>query len=208
MNEETMRVRSINPNEQVKSLWDEINDPNKKTYLADPATGKIVDSFDEDVHYLCYNEADAAEDRILFPDELTSTNPNVPFKEISNPMTVFETESATILQYLTKSAEGIADGDISVPATMTIWSLPRLWEDAVETLNRSPIDSKKKQLLRKVGLLEGISGLIGGVHKGSDMLSKIQQSDKLEIMERDRGTGKLVILMTKSIREMKLTHGF
>lgn len=190
-----MRVRSINPGEQAKSLWDDIMDPNKKSYYADPSGRKIVESIDEKALYLCYTEADAAEDMVLFPDELTSTNRNVPFKEISNPTTVFETESATILQFLAEGAKRIAD-DGTYPekslkaSTETIWSLPRLWEDAVNKLNASPIDWTMKQLLRKVGLLDSYPERIASLSREGDMLSKIKQSDRLEIMEKDRGSGK------------------
>lgn len=185
-----MRVRSINPNQQAKSLWDEINDPNKKSYYADPATRKIVESIDEEALYSCYSEADAAEDMVLFPDELTSTDRNVPFKEISNPTTVFETAPATVLQFLSEGAKRTKDDIPDAPET-TIWSLPRIWEDALEILNNRPIDFSKTQLLQKVGLLQGVYGRIGGsVGMGGDMLSRIKQADSLEVMEKDRGAGK------------------
>ncbi|RYP36854.1 hypothetical protein DL767_003244 [Monosporascus sp. MG133] len=187
--------------EQAKSLWDEINDPNRVSYYANPQSRKIMKTVDEKSMYKCYTEADAAEDAILFPDELTSTDRNVPFKEISNPLTRFETTSATILQYLAESAKHITKGEGSSRAILdsehgehrgessatTIWSLPRIWEDAVATLNRNHIDPAKQQLLRRIGLLEEGSGLIGNVGRGSDIESKVKQSDNMEIMEKDRG---------------------
>ncbi|RYP05154.1 hypothetical protein DL764_004008 [Monosporascus ibericus] len=166
-----------------------------------PGSRKIMKTVDEESMYPCYTVADAAEDAILFPDELTSTDRNVPFKEISNPMTRFETASATILQYLAESAKHITKGEGSSRAILdskhgensdessatTIWSLPRIWEDAVATLNRNHIDPAKQQLLRRIGLLEEGSGLIGNIGWGSDIESRVKQSDKMEIMEKDRG---------------------
>ena len=49
-----------------------------------------------------YNEADAEEDAILFPDELVAPNPNVPFKEVSNPITRLEDGAGAMNKYLLK----------------------------------------------------------------------------------------------------------
>ncbi len=125
-----MRVRSIGPGEQAKSLWDEINVPNGKFYYADLANGKVVESIDEKAVFLCYSEADAAEDMVLFPDELTSIDRSVPSKEISNPVTEMETASATILQYWAEHTKIISNGEDPASghktSTTTIWSLPRI----------------------------------------------------------------------------------
>ncbi|KAI0425002.1 hypothetical protein F5Y09DRAFT_322868, partial [Xylaria sp. FL1042] len=103
-NEETMRVRLIKQGEQVKSLWDEVRNPDN-IFIVTDATNKKTRTFQGDetpdmpLHIL-YNEADAAEDAILFPDELISPNRNVPFKEVSNAVTRLQGGSGTMSRYL------------------------------------------------------------------------------------------------------------
>ena len=185
----------------MKSIWDNINSPNRKAYAMDPTGACVVESAEEDAMYLCFNEADAAEDEVLFPDELTSSNHNITFGEITNPMVKTERHSATPVQFLARGinqraiegreSEGSSDLTASVSRTKTIWSLPDIWEDAVEIINDDRIRSAKRQLLRSIGLLTGKPGRISCVSwNDSDLERKIKQSDPLEVMEKDRGAGK------------------
>ncbi|KAI1347590.1 hypothetical protein F5Y01DRAFT_240286 [Xylaria sp. FL0043] len=105
-NEETKRVRLIKPGEQVKSLWDEVRDPENRFIITD-ATNKKTRIFQSDESpnmplHTFYNEADIAEDAILFPDELVSPNRNMPFKEVSNAVTRLQDGSGTMSRYLNK----------------------------------------------------------------------------------------------------------
>ncbi|KAF2963908.1 hypothetical protein GQX73_g9656 [Xylaria multiplex] len=107
-NNETKRVRLIKHGEQVKSLWDEVQNPDNIFVLTDGTDMKTsamqsAGTLDRLRHSL-YNEADAAEDAILFPDELTSPNRDVPFQEIRNAITQLEDGSGTITRYLAKLA--------------------------------------------------------------------------------------------------------
>ncbi|KAJ8133201.1 hypothetical protein O1611_g414 [Lasiodiplodia mahajangana] len=107
-NEKTQRVRLIKPGEQVKSLWDDVHNPDNIFILTD-ATNKTTKTVRGDgspniALHMFYNEADAAEDAILFPDELTSPNRNVTFKEVSNAITKLEDGSGTVSKYLAKLA--------------------------------------------------------------------------------------------------------
>lgn len=107
-NSETKRVRLIKHGEQVKSLWDEVQDPSNTFILID-ATNKTVKTVQSDdvmnaSPHTFYNEADAAEDAVLFPDELLSLNRNVPFKEVSNAITRLEDGSGTMSRYVAKLA--------------------------------------------------------------------------------------------------------
>ncbi|KAI1147920.1 hypothetical protein F4825DRAFT_455000 [Nemania diffusa] len=105
-NEKTKRVRLIKHGEQVKSLWDEVQDPDNRFVLTD-ITNKRTKVFQGDTPLngsQHYSEADAAEDAILFPDELASLNRDVPFREVSNSVTRLEDGSGTITRYLAKLA--------------------------------------------------------------------------------------------------------
>ncbi|KAI1420287.1 hypothetical protein F5Y12DRAFT_719670 [Xylaria sp. FL1777] len=107
-NSETKRVRLIKHGEQVKSLWDDVQNPDNIFILTD-ITNKRTKTFSGDgtldaPPHTFYNEADAAEDAILFPDELVSPNRNVPFKEVRNAFTRLEDGSGTMSRYLAKLA--------------------------------------------------------------------------------------------------------
>ncbi|KAI1112839.1 hypothetical protein F5Y14DRAFT_244471 [Nemania sp. NC0429] len=108
-NKETQRVRLIKPGEQVKSLWDEVQEPDKFFIVSDMLknTTRTVDSdgLVNSSPHIFYSEANAAEDAILFPDELTSPNRNVPFKEVSNAITRLEDGYGVLSKYLAKRAK-------------------------------------------------------------------------------------------------------
>lgn len=201
-----MRVRSIRPGEQVQSLWDDVNDPTN-IFLTTDLANKTVLQTSGDGHadaspHTFYNESDAAEDAVLFPDELISPNRKVPFKEISNPITRMETTPATLLNIL---AEGITkvphlpgddnanlDSDDEDNKIVTHWSLPQLWEDAIAMINHHHISSERKRLLRRVGLLsEGSNVIRGGINSFRAAESRLKQADKIMIMERDRANCEL-----------------
>ncbi|KAI8960401.1 hypothetical protein F5Y11DRAFT_349536 [Daldinia sp. FL1419] len=213
-NHDTMRVRSIQPGEQVQSLWDEVNDVSNTFFIADPTHNKIIET-DGDTHSdlspnLFYNEADAAEDMVLFSDELVTPNRNVPFREVTNPIIRLETTPATVINVLAqrtrewnmkhKDLRGAGNDEIWTPDTdsnsedddekkiTTHWSLPQIWEDAIAMINHHHISSEKKKLLRRVGLLSETSNVIrGGINSLNSVESKMKEADRIMIMERDRG---------------------
>ncbi|KAI0508636.1 hypothetical protein F5B22DRAFT_619770 [Xylaria bambusicola] len=105
-NEKTQRVRLIKPEEQAKSLWDDVRNPNNIFVLTD-LSSQSTKTFQGDntgkvAPHIFYNEADAEEDTVLFPDELLAPNPNMPFKEVSNPITRLEEGAGDMNRYLTK----------------------------------------------------------------------------------------------------------
>ncbi|KAI1134852.1 hypothetical protein F5Y05DRAFT_192827 [Hypoxylon sp. FL0543] len=209
---ETLRVRSIRPGEQVSSLWEDVTNPDNIFFTADVVNNKVLESSSltqkGTAPNMFYNEDDAAEDLILFSDELISPNRNVPFKEISNSITRIETTPATMLNVLASSARKLSkpsknkpglyktngddidsgtDGD-DEKRIVNPWSLPQIWEDAILTVNRSQVPSEKKQLLRRVGLLsESSEAIRGGINRLDDLESTLKQADKRMIMEKDRG---------------------
>lgn len=90
---DTMRVRQIQPGENVKSLYDELAGPDAQFYVR-TNLGKMIRTC-QDVPPGCspyeyYNDTDAAEDAILFEEEQLEGVQNIPFVEISNPVQQLE----------------------------------------------------------------------------------------------------------------------
>ncbi|KAL7625951.1 hypothetical protein AAE478_002720 [Parahypoxylon ruwenzoriense] len=214
---ETMRVRSIQPGEQVESLWDDVTNPSNTFFTADVLNKKVLESNGE-AHvdaspYLFYNEADAAEDLVLFADELITPDRNVPFKEVSNPITRLETTPTTMINVMAEGARKISkrdkdlshlpdadddddwstdesgsEGDSDEKRIVSHWSLPQIWEDSIAIINHSHISNDKKQLLRRIGLLSESSDKIrGGINSLNGVESKLKEVDRIMVMERDRG---------------------
>lgn len=219
-----MRVRSIQPGEQVASLWDDVNDPSN-TFLTADVVNKTVLETSGEAHiesspYLFYNDSDAAEDLVLFSDELITPNRNVPFREVTNSITRLETTPATMINVLAEGAREMSKRDKNLSdlpdsdndedwstdlesdsddedkkKIVTHWSLPQIWEDAIATINHNYISSEKKKLLRRVGLLSESSEVIrGGINSLYGVESKLKESDKIMVMEKDRGDGKSNVL--------------
>ncbi|KAI1444975.1 hypothetical protein F5Y02DRAFT_408701 [Annulohypoxylon stygium] len=217
-NKETLRVRSIKPGEQVPSLWDEVNDPSNTFLITDLSNKMVVESDGEKNNlsspYLFYNEADAAEDLILFSDELISPNRNVPFKEVSNSITRLETTPTTMINVLAEGAREMSklakkkephdlpdedsdedwctepESQVDEEESMitTHWSLPQIWEDSIAIVNHRHISSEKKKLLRRVGLLsEGTNVIRGGINSLDGIENTLRRADKTMVMEKDRG---------------------
>ncbi|KAK4187166.1 hypothetical protein QBC35DRAFT_385541 [Podospora australis] len=90
---DTKRVRQIRPGEDVKSLYDELSGPNAQFWIR-TTDGKMINTSEEVAPgmspYLYYNDTDAAEDAILFEEELEGVPQNMPFVEITNPVQQLE----------------------------------------------------------------------------------------------------------------------
>lgn len=84
----TARARTIKPDEKVESIWDIINDP--RTAFWGWNIDKEEMSLDAELKTCIYNEADALEDRILFPEEFTGEMKDNLFKEKPSEIVRFE----------------------------------------------------------------------------------------------------------------------
>ncbi|KAI3337564.1 hypothetical protein HD806DRAFT_43606 [Xylariaceae sp. AK1471] len=119
---ETLRVRSIKPGEQAQSLWDEVQDPENVFYTTDLTNNKMRsvqgDRPMEATPHLFYNEANEAEDAVLFPDELVYPNRVVPFKEVSNAITRLEIGAGTLTKYLAQIAKNMRLHDKLYPKSL------------------------------------------------------------------------------------------
>ena len=154
----------------MTSLWDIVTASKRHYFGMHPAGQDILESIDRDAVF--YNEADAAEDRVLFPNEPKSKNPKISLKELTNPISDMKTRSWALAHheaecFRKKARERMAkarergelpqeepfDDPTLHPKTTTVFSLPRIWVDAVETLNSGHISPGQIKLLRSTGLL-------------------------------------------------------
>ncbi|KPM43969.1 hypothetical protein AK830_g2623 [Neonectria ditissima] len=74
---DTMRTRQIKEGERVESLWETVNDNSTEFRLFDIKDGGVTCRSGAEMAtsaYMFYNEANAAEDEVLFPDELGSND--------------------------------------------------------------------------------------------------------------------------------------
>lgn len=204
--EDTQRVRDMKPGEVTQTMWDIVTDPRNKYSVFD-SQGKehIYDSGSHAEHTsLFYSEADAAEDMVLFPDELTSVNPNALFKEISNPISKLELGSTTYIQYLARTlknskalgedsaSEMGMDSETDSNASSAdeesddeeghIWEFPGIWKRAVQSVASGTYFARQKRLLQTTANL---------THLAVDSFgSRFRASDRYEVMDRGRGIGK------------------
>ncbi|KAI0967045.1 hypothetical protein F4678DRAFT_465849 [Xylaria arbuscula] len=217
-NNETMRVRSIKHGEQVKSLWDEVQSPDNIFALTDITNKKMTTYQGNEspnmASHMFYNEADAAEDAVLFPDELISLNRNVPFKEVSNAITRLEDGSGTMSRYLAQQAREASrhsqkpsrllgghdfDDDYSSDEVFEEeitdkngdvkkhWRLPRLWKDHTARINEGRIVTGKKKMISNVGLSELSTGRIQKEPSDKEFAISLKSAEGLMVMEKDRG---------------------
>ncbi|KAI0145127.1 hypothetical protein GGR57DRAFT_507291 [Xylariaceae sp. FL1272] len=111
-NRETNRVRPIKSGEQVVSLWDDAHHQDNIFIATDAKSGRTWtiqgDGAQKLPPHTLYSEADAAEDAVLFPDELVSPNRNVPFKPIRNAITRLEDGFGTTSRYMAKIARDLS----------------------------------------------------------------------------------------------------
>ncbi|KAK4095743.1 hypothetical protein N658DRAFT_511804 [Parathielavia hyrcaniae] len=93
--QDTKRVRQIKPGEKVKSLYDEYSGRDAEFWIKTTKSGPMIRT-NEDIApgvspYLYYNDTDAAEDAVLFEEEMREGFPeNMPFREIDNPLRQLE----------------------------------------------------------------------------------------------------------------------
>jgi hypothetical protein len=92
---ETERVRSIDPDEHVESIWDGL-DKNARAWSWSPQSGFDKEGFDDSYKY---TEADEVEDAILFPLENTGLLPNDLYHHTPNAMEMFEKEPLDLRRF-------------------------------------------------------------------------------------------------------------
>ncbi|KAH0527227.1 hypothetical protein TsFJ059_002251 [Trichoderma semiorbis] len=194
--EDTMRTRKILPGEQVKSLWDAVTSEDVEFRLFSTSgsftsftpqgagTGEMADS-----PYLFYTKANAVEDEILFPDELTSNKKNVHFREIRNPVSRLEHSGLPgHNKYWEKGLTAILAGeDFKEPLSKemdtdedSMWALPAIWKSSLEKLLRGTVSAEQREVLEETGL--------DAIKEGQLIADRLDSADPMEVMERERST--------------------
>ncbi|KAK8122214.1 MFS allantoate transporter [Apiospora sp. TS-2023a] len=200
--EDTQRVRSIKPGEKVESMWDVATDPRNKYAVWDEKGNQEI--HDSGSHggpsNQFYSEADAAEDMVLFPDELVSTKRNVPFKEISNPVTEMEVGNKTYLQFLarklkqykpankqlTGSEYSSDDSESSSVDDMEdesehIWKFPPIWMAAEQEARRKVRSKEETRLLQRTAID------LAEFKMEQSFNHRFEAAEEREVLDRDRG---------------------
>ncbi|KAI1368681.1 hypothetical protein F5Y08DRAFT_325949 [Xylaria arbuscula] len=203
-NQKTQRVRLIKPCEEAKSLWDEVKDPRNIFILTD-LTNQTTETFQGDstpktVPHQFYNEADAEEDAILFPDELVSPNPNVSFKEVSNTITRLEDGAGAMNRYLTKMAlDGrragrlLGDSDESLESDDNEYEFDDDDDDDVASDRQLAKDPSSEDIesLSNVGLLDLRTGMARKGPSDVHFAKNLEMLVQMMLFEKDRGSALL-----------------
>jgi hypothetical protein len=95
----TQRARDIKPGEDVSSIFEEIKTSEMLVTAFNFRTGEIMDN-DLVMRKCMYNEGDAAEDAVLFPDELLSGEVNGKFEQLSNEFLKFQRGGPSMARWI------------------------------------------------------------------------------------------------------------
>ena len=195
---DTGYTRDIKSGENVRSLWDTVSHEASSFKLFDISDKEITTRNDSEIEsspYLFYNRANELEDAILFPDELTSNKTSVAFREIRNG--VADIESGVLpsnARNMAKGLDAINAGKDPYKALreakdyeeITIWGVPHIWQTGLVAARKEKPDATHKALLDKTGLTRS--------HKSSNFDKRMDSSDPMENMERDRFFSKSSVL--------------
>lgn len=189
-----MHTRQIKPGENVTSIWDTVMDERSEFRLFDISGRKVKCRTDDEIAgspYMFYNEANIAEDAILFSDELISKKTSVAFREIRNGVSdidvgVLPSEA----RHFSKGLAAIGKGKDPMKAMRLaknqdedhIWGLPKVWVTAIRQLRDDPPGDLQRSLFKEVGLWNA--------HKCLSFDQRLDFSDPTELMERDRAFSK------------------
>lgn len=199
-NEETMRTRQIKPGENVKSLCETVMGESSEFRFLEIGGDKMSCSTEADIAelpYMFYNQANALEDAILFPDELDSTRPSVAFREIRNGVSDIECHALpSEARYVAKglaatNKERDPKNDMRLGNEQHdehIWGLPKVWETGLRQARQEKPTKAQRDLLERTGLLRS--------HKCLSFKQRLDVSDPEESMDRDRGFSKYVVCDT------------
>lgn len=141
--------------------------------------------------YMFYNKANEVKDAILFPDEHTSYKKSVAFREIRNGVASIEDGILpSTARHFVKVLEAINKGKDPMKAIRmakhddedNIWGLPKAWETALLQVRSDKLKKSQKALLQWTGLLNA--------YKTLSYDRRLEESDPIEMMERDRAFSK------------------
>lgn len=189
-----MRTRLIKPDEKVESLWDTIMDERSEFRMYDIQGHSVKCRTGADLQdgsrYMFYNDVNVLEDEILFPDELVSNKKNVPFREIRNGVSRIEDGVLpSTIRHLEKGMEAFKQGKDPMKALEavkdrddnSIWSIPKVWETGLKQARKERLSDARRNLLKRTGL--------STTQKSMSLDQRLNMSDPMETMERDRSFG-------------------
>jgi hypothetical protein len=225
--QDTKRVRQIKPGEDVQNLYDELTGPNAEFWIKTTKSGTVKTT--EDIApgvspYIYYNDTDAAEDAVLFEEELRRGFPeDMPYVEIKNPMQQLESSRLplSVLNRMIKKLE-----DTMPPALEQAFGLTRRLEgkekDKEESTGFAPMSDFEpyvpgsgqfpysvppiwEQALKNItlaacnaeraSLLDRVG--FSSVNLGLTADDIFEMAGKQEVMERDRAYGKQFLILPK-----------
>lgn len=179
-----MRTRQIKPGEVVVNLGEYLI--NESIPLRESVAQYNAAIGLGDVGYACYSAANAAEDQVLFPDELTCKNGDVAFREIKSIISRFETiPMLSGTKAMAQSVEKLTGNNGPLKAHASInasgeagpWALPRIFKTALKQLLKKDMSAEQRLLLRGTNL--------------GKMPKKPNLTDLL-VSERDKAIGELL----------------
>lgn len=207
--EDTKRVRQIRTGEQSRSVYDSVTGPTARYAVQHNRIGEMKtvaqDEIAEDATspYLMYNEADVAEDEVLFE----GGRDDGLFKPVRNPMVIMENSkmTQTMIKYGASLFDGAAMDDTdedefdynagktkALPFTSNdseaqhfIHSVPPIWRHAYFEINRNfgKHGREREDLLDRLDFFAQKLEMSG---------RELQDLSEQELMERDRSYGKSV----------------
>ncbi|KAK3935401.1 hypothetical protein QBC46DRAFT_422732 [Diplogelasinospora grovesii] len=204
--EPSQRVRQIRPGEQTKSIYDSLTGPEASFSYYTNQTRKIKESpsgvVPLEIANRFYNETDAVEDAVLFPEEALGAPDSMPFREIMNPiqqleaaempLTVLNHQASLLEQMLQsdntklisdeKGGPSQSDSQPEKPSVPSIeefsYSIPPAFVKACEAIDGRSCSAARVALLERLDY--------AAVKLDLTMEKVHDIANKMEIMERDR----------------------
>lgn len=187
---DTMRTRVVKPGEEVRTLWDDAMDERNKflLYHIDQGNKVKTESTEELDICLFYNESNAVEDQVVFPDELVEGSNSLEsalFREMNNEITRLESGFVpSEMKSLTREIEALSEGrdpDAEALEALATETDPlRVFQTGLAQLHREKPTKEQRKLLKRTGLDEPYHTL------------SLEYDDMhdLEFIDRDRAIGK------------------
>ncbi|CAH0052439.1 unnamed protein product [Clonostachys solani] len=187
--ETTMRTRRVKPGEDVQSLWDTVNSETAEYSMVELTGNEPVSLKGADLAKrsdLFYNEGNALEDAVLFPDELESNNKKVPFREMNTPIDRIQT---AFMKPKLRGWEKIMNGPAKDFASTIlnaqdgdkfekwVWEMPKIWESGLDALRLTEYSNELEEILMRTRVTE-VENL--------DVHGHYQSSSYMDVEERER----------------------
>jgi hypothetical protein len=171
--EASNRVRDIGPGEVVESIWDQIQDPRAKFVFS----GNNDELQPGPPKYLLYNESDALEDAVLFPEESHKAENAMIQHQSMQAMHAFEHEGPSIEKFIfdldtDEEVDGEAEDQHDDGGV-------RDDSDSADDNSMETLDEYRDGNVRSAGQIQDFISR-GGPHNLPDMMERMQALLKSE----------------------------